>query len=171
MAPTETSNQSHRKGRILRSPIRVDLTPMVDLGFLLITFFVFTTSLASQQSMPLYLPADGPPTQIPMSGAVAIIPHQNGYWYYQHQLPSSKTGMHFFASSQLSQLRSTLLHLKQQLIANYGNDEKLMVVIKPTPAASFSQVINALDEMTICQVKRYALTQADAQELALLEPE
>src|ERR1700679_3794129 len=64
MAELDTSGGGKHKGGKVRSKkqsTRVDLTAMVDLAFLLITFFMLTTSLAKPRNMPLVMPTDGPP--------------------------------------------------------------------------------------------------------------
>lgn len=64
---------SSKKSPRLSGP-RIDLTPLVDLGFLLITFFVFTATLSNPTAMTTILPADSKDSsKVAESGAVSLV--------------------------------------------------------------------------------------------------
>ena len=65
--------------------IRIDMTPMVDLGFLLITFFIFTTNMAESKTADLYLTAgDQPTSRLGESTALTVLLTGGDSIYYYH---------------------------------------------------------------------------------------
>ena len=92
MAQLNTSNEKgqatirKRAGvrRMSKHSLKVDMTPMVDLGFLLITFFVITAELSKPTAMDLAMTKDGPPIDLPESAALTIlIDKTNTIYYYE----------------------------------------------------------------------------------------
>jgi biopolymer transport protein ExbD len=152
-----------KKGKKLST--RVDLTPLVDLAFLLITFFIFTTTMSTPTAMKLYLPKDtDKPEELNKakeSGALTLILGKDkNVYYYEGILATDGAN---FKQMAFSGMRELVLNKKQST-----NVEDLVIVIKPTADCTFDDVVNALDEMTIADVKRYAMVDVAEGELALI---
>ena len=85
MAEINITQAKNKRGvkRMIKQSTKVDFTPMVDLGFLLITFFVFTSTMSQATAMDLFEPKDGEGMAVPASGAMTIlIGKQNKLYYY-----------------------------------------------------------------------------------------
>ena len=156
-----SNDKSHHKQRAgvaktNKMSTRVDLTPMVDLGFLLITFFIFTTTMSQPMAIGLIIPDDkGDATPTKESGALTLLPSVNGIvYYYEGNLNNSN-----FRTTTLKDVRDVIIEKKRRTAAR-----DMFVIIKPTNASVVGDIVNVLDEMTINQVKRYALVDITKQE-------
>lgn len=159
MAEMDTSGGGgHKKGpgvkKAKKSSTRVDLTPMVDLGFLLITFFIFTTTMSQPTAMKLFLPkdTDKPEEQnkAKESGALTLLLGKNhNVYYYEGQLDPSASNL---KSSTMKQIRDEIISKKRST-----PKEDLVIVIKPSNESTYKDVVDILDEMTINDITRYAL--------------
>ncbi|MEX6690734.1 biopolymer transporter ExbD [Danxiaibacter flavus] len=169
MAEIQPNNGQKKKGtKGKKLSTRVDLTPMVDLGFLLITFFIFTTTLSSQTAMKLVIPDD--------RGIVDRTPVPEGKTL--NLLLSAKDRIYYYEGENVSQmqdadysrdgLRQIILAKKKTVAAHYGNDAETIVLIKPTDEASYKNIIDALDEMKINDVKKFVLMDATDNERAVV---
>ena len=138
---------------------RVDLTPMVDLGFLLITFFIFTTALSQPTTLPWVLPKDSrEQVKQKESAVLTLIPSEmDQLYHYEGKDPAN------LQSTSYQALRE-IIHQKQKRT----NPDDFMVLIKPTTTCNFKSTIAVFDEMTINQVHRYALVDLDQEELTTL---
>ena len=174
MAEMDTSGGGgHKKGpgvkKAKKLSTRVDLTPMVDLGFLLITFFIFTTTMSQPTAMRLFLPkdADKPEEQnkAKESGALTLLLGKDqGVFYYEGQLDPAGAN---FKSSTMKQIRDVIIDKKRRT-----PEEDLVIVIKPGMESTYKDVVDILDEMTINVIKRYALvdiTDGEAQLVRVTE--
>lgn len=182
MAELDTSGGGHKKGPGVKKgkklSTRVDLTPMVDLGFLLITFFIFTTTMSQPTALKLFLPDDKvtPEDQnkAKESGVLTILMgSDNHIYYYEGQLKPD--GSNFLSASFNGEnsIRDVILKKKADVrsrstdAANPYKD--FVVVIKPSAVCNYKNVIDILDEMAINVVKKYALVDISEGESQLVK--
>jgi biopolymer transport protein ExbD len=185
---TEGKN-SGKKGKPKKMSTKVDLTPMVDLGFLLITFFLLTTTMIKPQTMELAMPSkDKPKTdqqqnKIKDTRAVTIILGKDNKVFYWEGMTKngvkpqvkvtnfSSTGIRKFLIERnidiMKQVRDLdKERLKKNMPDSIYNRKKLdiqkqktapYVIIKATNDATYKNLIDALDEMAICNIGGYAI--------------
>src|SRR5258708_25672967 len=137
-----------KKGKKLST--RVDLSPMVDLGFLLITFFIFTTTMSQPKVMKLALPKDVDDSEkikIKVSAVITIMMGGKDQLYYYEGDDPTKVQVTGFNG-----IRSVLLDKKRRTDTAWFEG-----ILKPSPAATYRNRVNILDEMTIDDVRHYAL--------------
>lgn len=153
-----TSNRSRTQGKKLST--KVDLTPMVDLGFLLITFFIITTTMTENKAMNLIMPADGPPMPSAESTTITLLPGGNeSVFYFSGQLNDALANNYTgWRSYHVSTGVGDLIRTRKKELGVTGKQNDLMVIISPTDNSSYKNIVDLLDEMLINDVKRYVVS-------------
>jgi len=163
---------SHNKKQI----IRIDMTPMVDLGFLLITFFVFTTTLSTPKAIDLFIPKDDTthPQPLPNSLALSLLLEDNDkiYYYNGDFKEAANTNKIFETNYSTYEGIGKIIRQKQKEINASGKftdgRKGLMLLIKPTSKSSYKNVIDALDEAVMNDVKKYAIVEPANEEISYI---
>ena len=174
MAELNTGDSGGGKGGKVRSKkqnSKVDLTAMVDLAFLLITFFMLTTSLSKPQSMNLGLPDkdDKSPVdkdiKVDQKRTMTIVLGADNKikWFHGLLATPEPGGAPTAAVYGKEGIRKEILK-RVKSVAEYcaakpGSKpgDGLIVIIKPTKKSTYRNVVDILDEMAICGVPTYAI--------------
>jgi biopolymer transport protein ExbD len=187
-------DDGHKKGpgvkKAKKLSTRVDMTPMVDLGFLLITFFIFTTTMSSPKALNLNMPKDTKNEEelnkAKESGALTImLGKNNAVYYYEGQLAPDGSN---FKATNFAGIRDEIINKRKDVIKNHVHDANcakiwaenkgdktscldrdFVVVIKPDQDATYKNTVDILDEMTINNVKRYAMVDITPQEYEVVQ--
>ena len=175
MAELNQSAPRGAKSRKIRSRklnAKVDLTAMVDLAFLLITFFMLTTSLGKPKAMPLVMPERlGDPTAIDENRSMTIlIGSDDKAKCYMGKLDNNSP---MDITLGTVELRRELAARQKDALAYSASKGKpgqgLIVLIKPGDKSNYGNLVDVLDEMAICGVATYAITDLELNESKLLK--
>ena len=168
MAELNTGDGGGGKGGKVRSKkqnSKVDLTAMVDLAFLLITFFMLTTSLSKPQSMNLNLPdkktdpnEEQKDINVDERRTMTVILGKNNQMTWFMGLADNPIIPPTKDKYGKDGIRKTLLK-KVKEVPEIVQDAKkgLIVIIKPTKTSTYRNLVDILDEMAICAVPTYAI--------------
>jgi biopolymer transport protein ExbD len=185
------------KPRLQKRETRVDMTPMVDLGFLLITFFILTTTLIQLNTLQMAVPSNdkGPGTPIGGSKAVTILIDKDNKLYYYFGMFNEKQKPELVKTTYTAEgIRRMLLlrnldvnnqirALNAQLATGKINeteyrklvtDAKKMktaphIIIKATDESSYNNLIQIIDEMNICNIGIYSLVDITKEDEGLIK--
>jgi len=140
------------KVRSKKSSTRIDMTPMVDLAFLLLTFFVMTTTLNKPQTMEITMPEkpkkdDPEPPKVNERDVLTIVLGENDKVYWYTGITDPKIELTNFSATGI---RKVLKTKKSEI-------PKLVVLIKPSDKSKYKNMVDILDEMNISVIQRYAM--------------
>ncbi|PVY42318.1 ExbD/TolR family protein [Pontibacter virosus] len=159
----EKKNPGKGSGKRARSRgFHLDMTPMVDLASLLLTFFILTTTFARLQTMEINMPtAQGPDTPIPGKNALNIVLDGEDKVYYYFGFPGD--------APEVKQTDLSTTGIRQVLLGEQvkGNPN-LVVLVKATAGSRFKNLVDALDELKITDTRKYALVELREEDRALL---
>ncbi|CAN5415009.1 biopolymer transporter ExbD [soil metagenome] len=185
----------HKKVRAKKNSTHIDMTPMVDLAFLLLTFFMLTTTFGKPKTMEINMPVKPPDNTIKneVNNALTVLLSGDNkiFWYFGELKPETKltstdysaTGIRKVfldynkqAFAEIKDLRiqadKTNLAdttLKRMEIDIKGKKYAVMVLVKTDDKAKYKNVIDILDELNITMVGKYALVDLSQQEFDLIK--
>lgn len=188
-------NGSNKK-RAKKHSTRMDMTPMVDLAFLLLTFFMLTTTFNREKIMQVHKPLPiNPPTPLPKNTVTILIGKNDQLLYYQGPFDPAKKENFHKTGFYNDQIRNELMNLNKKLYdeiseieADYANqlfndsvyrlkvneakknknNEGINVIIKSADDASYRSLVYILDEMEICNIVNYSIVDITTQEANIL---
>lgn len=158
MAELDTSGGGKKGGgkvRTKKKSTRVDLTAMVDLAFLLITFFILTTTLQKPKAMDLIMPdkTEKNDTSLPVkeSTTMTILLGSNNKLAWFVGIPGKTPP----TIDGYKPLRNTLIEQAKKIKAETGED--MMVIVKPSDKSNYNNLVTVMDELNITHNTRRAI--------------
>lgn len=180
MAEMDTSSgggKKHQGTKSKKLSTRVDMTPMVDLGFLLITFFMFTTTMSKPKTMDLIMPKETEKEEdqnkVKESTALTILLGKNNRVFYYEGLaqdPNASANPDFFKATTFANkggIRDAIIKKRDavaQLRNAKGEPDDVVVIIKADDESNYKNFVDILDEMAINRIQRYATVDISDQD-------
>ncbi len=136
--------KAKKRKKSRRLGIRIDMTPLVDVAFLLLTFFMLTTSMSRPQTMEINLPPDETKVDVPESNLLTLFVNAKGDIFWS---------IGSFQSAKRIEFVKLRAFLKEQNTAN----PKLITLLKIDREGKYNTMVNMMDELNLANVTRFSL--------------
>ncbi|MEP7264109.1 MAG: biopolymer transporter ExbD [Bacteroidota bacterium] len=183
----------HKKKRAKKNSTHIDMTPMVDLAFLLLTFFMLTTTFGKPKTMEITMPVKPEnETKNEVNNALTILltGDDKVYWYFGELKPETQLTKSSFGNDGIRKVIldhnqnavTKITQLREQALKNHmadttlhrmevdvkGEKASVMVLVKTDDKAKYKNVVDMLDELNVCFVGKYALVDIMQKEFDLV---
>jgi biopolymer transport protein ExbD len=154
-APRPEKRKGKKKRTSRRLGIRIDMTPMVDIAFLLLTFFMLTSVFSRPQTMEINLPPQEAEVEVAESNLLTLRVMADGsiFWNYGIEPPQ----------------RIEFRELRKFLITNNENNPKLVTLIKVDRKSKYHRMVDVMDELQMAKVNRFSLAEIREVDLKVLQ--
>jgi len=143
-APRGHDKKKKKRKKSRRLSVRIDMTPMVDVAFLLLTFFMLTTSMNRPQTMEINLPPSDAKVEIAQSNLMTLLVKEDGTIYWYVGMPPDPKKVDF------KDLRKLMLEQNQA-------NPKLVTLIKVDRKGKYHMMVDLMDELNLANVTRFSL--------------
>ncbi|MBS1623333.1 MAG: biopolymer transporter ExbD [Bacteroidetes bacterium] len=171
---TETDNHKRGRNRAKKVNVRVDLTPMVDLAFLLITFFMLTTTLMEQRAIRVRQPdTTGAPASVSECQLIYLLADSGSAYYTWEGLEChSVTPIALRGSNSIARkLTDKKAYLATHCLYPSGGSKEVLCIIKLLPGSRYEQMVALIDEMQHDSIATYTIQDYTADELRAVRTE
>jgi len=149
------------KVRAKKQSTKVDMTPMVDLAFLLLTFFILTSTFNKAKTMEVTMPDkvtdEKDQTKINENDILNLVLAKDDKIYYWIGLTPPAETTNFSKEG-----------IRKLLLTKIRENPKIMILIKPQDDSRYNNMVDILDEMEITQMKRYAIVDFTDDDKAII---
>lgn len=147
------ANKKHKKKR--RLSVRIDMTPMVDVAFLLLTFFMLTTVFSKPQTMELNLPPDKSTVEVAESNLMTLRVTSTGSIYWN-------SGIEKPQEVKFADLRALLIERNR-------SNPKLITLVKVDREGTYNMMVDIMDELNLANITRFSLAPMLASDKEILK--
>lgn len=149
------TKKGHKKKRKKRVGVRLDMTPMVDVAFLLLTFFMLTTAFKQPQAMEINLPPKDVTVPVAQSNVFTVRVDEGGiiYWNVSDEVPQ----------------RTAMKELHNLFVSRSKANTKMVFLIKVDRKAKYTMLVDIMDELNLAEITRFSIApylDADREEVA-----
>ncbi len=166
---SQDSGGGHKKGggkpKGKKHSTHIDMTPMVDLAFLLLTFFMLATSMNKPKTMEIVMPDDKvkpkDQTELAKDRAMTLLLGPSDKLFYYYGLPKKGEAPQLERTDYSPDGLRKILQERRTWLRNDASlkveDRELFCIIKPTGKSKYKNLVNIFDEMNIGHIKFYAV--------------
>lgn len=147
--------KKHKKRSKNRPGIRMDMTPMVDVAFLLLTFFMLTTVLRKQQTLEINLPPADAKVEVAESNLITVYVDENNKTYWNPVKEKPKP-LEF----------NRLIEFFEKQVAQ---NPKIIVLIKLDRKSKFQYMIDIIDDLNLAKLTRFSIAPMNDNDKKFLE--
>lgn len=150
----EPKKHGKAKKRKKRVGIRIDMTPLVDIAFLLLTFFMLTTSMSRPQTMEINLPPEEITIEIAESNLLTLRVNDKGEIFWSIALDAP--------------VRIEFANLRNFLKERASTNPKLVTLVKIDRQGKYDMMVNMIDELNLASITRFSLAPLQEKDKEML---
>jgi biopolymer transport protein ExbD len=145
-APRGHDKKKKKHKRMRRLGVRIDMTPMVDVAFLLLTFFMLTTSMNRPQTMEINLPPEKTTVEVAESNLLTLLVKEDGSIFWgtgdlKAELPH----------------RVEMKDLRALMVQRLQLNPKLITLIKLDRKGKYHYMVDIMDELNLANITRFSM--------------